>query len=195
MKKKGNSKKNKLVLLLILVAFFMSVGYAALSRELTINGTGRILNDFDVVFVETSMDVEENGAESIEFTFDNDHELTVLAHFFLAGDSIEYTFDIENLSTLFGAELEALTINGIALDTYNANPANLITWEIANIDIDDVIAAGGTVTVTLTGTLDAAKIAARVAGGLSALPGTVTNDPDDTYEEEFTIKFNFVPEN
>jgi len=186
-RRRNKDLKNFIIALIFLAVVFMTAGYAAYSRELTINGTGRILNDFNVIFEDIDVLGRFGMAESTGHEIVDDAMITLAANFYLPGDSITYVIEISNESELFDAELDKIEwiYPGIALAD------RFITWEIEGIDEGDIILASPSTNrlVRITATLDATRIAAND----DELPDGVTNDEDDTYSEEVTIRFHFIP--
>lgn len=69
------SKKNYLIVALIVILLALAVGYAAFTQQLQIIGTATAKGSWDIHFTEESIDVED--AENTVALGDGDHSLTV----------------------------------------------------------------------------------------------------------------------
>ena len=95
-----NDKKNLYILIMIITAFFITIGYAALNSTLNINGKSNISkNTWDVHFdnvIITNGSVEAEKVPTIENTSTVDFEVALN----LPGDYYEFTVDVVNAGSI-----------------------------------------------------------------------------------------------
>ena len=162
--------KNALIVALLAVVLVMAVGYAAFAQQLTINSTATIEESTDgkqnwkVAFVRNTDDVQETAGaagstpEGGTITFDNDYLATINAQLDAPGDSIVYTFTVQNMGTI-KASLTApkISLTGAGEDG-NASETiveyNNITFEVSSLQGSSTLAPNDEVTFTVTATLD-----------------------------------------
>ena len=131
--KKGSKRKNKKnrgLFIVVLAVLVVGIGFAALQKYLTIDGTASINSNFDVrfSFIETS--ATTGGAyNKSEPSFTNT-TATFDAAFLAPGDSITYAVTVSNNGTM-NAKLENVDVN---ID----NSEN-IDYEITGIQTGDII--------------------------------------------------------
>ena len=145
--KKGNSKKNLVIVAVLLIVLFMTIGYAALSTTLNITGTANISTvGWDVHFANikvTSGSVTATTAASI-------NSATTAVNYAVTlnkpGDFYEFTVDVVNGGTL-DAKLSTITLGGLtsAADVYTNYTATYSDG--TTIKQNDTIAAGATKTL------------------------------------------------
>ena len=142
MKKKSNRKFVLLVLALLL--FTITVGYAALSTTLNINGTSKINNaTWDVHFANlevTSGSVSATKAATIDSATEIDYNVELIK----PGDFYEFTVDVTNTGTIDAKLGDAPILNGVsaAQDVYTNYT---VTYSDDNaINANDKLAAGAT---------------------------------------------------
>lgn len=142
MKKK--SGKKVVLSLLALLLLTITVGYAALSTTLNINGTSKINNaTWDVHFANlevTSGSVSATKAATIDSATEIDYNVELIK----PGDFYEFTVDVTNTGTIDAKLGEAPILSGVSAEqdvytnytvTYSDNTA---------INKDDKLAAGAT---------------------------------------------------
>lgn len=125
--------KNLLVLVILLAIVGIAVGYAALSQQLTLNGTvkSKVADDWYVHFKENSESfttVGDINPDDVSFKLNDDTTGTFTATL-IPNSSVEYTVTIINDGTI-DAALESVNISGIE------NLPNYITCEV--IPAEDV---------------------------------------------------------
>ena len=113
----------------------LAVGYAVLSQTLTINGTGGIASDFNILFT----DIQEgtmNGATTVNKQITDSTTATFTIDLKSPGSNGEYLITVENRGTL-DAYVES--INGI--DEANQDAPTDITFSISDIAVNDKLPA------------------------------------------------------
>ena len=113
----------------------LAVGYAVLSQQLTINGTGGITSDFNILFT----DIQEgtmNGATTINKQITDSTTATFTIDLKSPGSNGEYLITVENRGTL-DAYVES--ING--LDEANQTEPTDIIFSIEDIAVNDKLPA------------------------------------------------------
>lgn len=138
----AKSKKNYLVIALVVALLSLAVGYAAFSQNLTINGTATGTTNWDVKFTNATMSDENHGTAS--FT---DDEVTVTGQLAFPGDGFTVESVISNAGSL-PAKLTSFTLTNEAGAEFQNDD---ITVEIPIIATDgsEVIAAGQKCPVTI----------------------------------------------
>lgn len=101
------SKKNYLIVALIVILLALAVGYAAFTQQLQIIGTATAKGSWDIHFTSESIDVED--AENTVALSNDDHTLTVNVALKKPGDTRTVTVDIVNEGTV-DATLKGFTI-------------------------------------------------------------------------------------
>lgn len=139
MEKKKNDKIIAIIALFVAVVG-LSVGFAALSTTLTINGTGTVkTSSWDVHFAnletQTTGLAKEVTPPTLTATKIGDYEVNLQA----PGDSIIYTFDIVN-SGSYDAKISTITIPRPTCswkpddDSYNSYCAGVIDYFLTYVD-------------------------------------------------------------
>ena len=186
--RKNNTLKNVIVALLFLVIVFMTAGYAAYARELIINSTGGIINDWNLQFTDVSEYSSSSGAnyenepQIRTHEFDNDLIVDVEVSLSSPSDSISYEIEITNYSELWHAEFMEYVVS------YSATN-NFIVWTITGIDEGDRILNNNTVNdnsikIILTASWNPILI--------DQYPEDATADWETTYKENSTITLSFM---
>lgn len=140
------SKKNYLIIVLLVILLAIAVGYATFTANLTISGTATT-GKFDVHFADASISHEDtdNTASVTTTTVDND-TVTVAAKLDFPGDGREVTVTVTNAGTI-DAKLTGFVITGSDGETdYSNDDITITTPDLSN----DVIAAGESCTFTFT---------------------------------------------
>lgn len=101
------SKKNYLIVALIVILLALAVGYAAFTQQLQIIGTATAKGSWDIHFTSESIDVGD--AENTAVLSNEDHTLTVNVALKKPGDKRTVTVDIVNEGTV-DATLKGFTI-------------------------------------------------------------------------------------
>lgn len=150
-----NSKK-VLVIVLALILLLMAVAYAATTRQLTINGTGKI--SADVSKIEFTNAVKTNGGNNAadNVTFDTE-TVTFDVTLNEPSDYREYTISITNNSNSTG-KIDSLVFsdasNVSTLEAINAADPVAIKYSVSGLTVGDTIAAGETKTAKVVVTWD-----------------------------------------
>ncbi len=164
-KAKQNTKRNRLALLLLLLVGVISVGYAALSTALNINGTTKIKNaKWDVHLVvgtaTSTGDVVVNNAPTLTAgTKVNGNTNTVgdtveySVDLVTPGDKYEFTVDVVNGGTI-DAKLSSVLMEGVSTEQ-DVYTNYTVVYSGGDKDgqvpaANDVLGAGETVTVKVT---------------------------------------------
>lgn len=140
----NKKSKNTLLLIVLLAILGISIGYAALSQTLTINGTSKIVSDWAIEITDIQPVIEEGttdntysvGADKISATFD------VTLH--APGAKATYDVTVENKGSI-DAVLDSIT--GIT-EANAAAPTDLQYSITANAN--DTLTNGTTKTYTVT---------------------------------------------
>lgn len=152
---KRNSKK-VLVIVLALILLLMAVAYAATTRQLTINGTGRISADVSQIEFTNAVQTAggNNAADNVTF---NAETVTFDVTLNEPDDYREYTVYITNNSNSTG-KIDSLVFsdasNVSTLDAINAAEPVAIKYSVSGLAVGDTITAGETKTATVKVTWD-----------------------------------------
>lgn len=142
MKKKSNRKFVLLVLALLL--FTITVGYAALSTTLNINGTSKINNaTWDVHFANlkvTSGSVSATKAATIDSATEIDYNVELIK----PGDFYEFTVDVTNTGTIDAKLGEAPILSGVSAEQDVYTNYTVTYSDDTAINANDKLAAGAT---------------------------------------------------
>ncbi len=142
-------RKNILIVALLIAIVAMSVGYAALAQQLTINGTANISASWDVKIKEitpkvlTGASVKEGSPtfNNTSASFDVDLEYP--------GASATFDVTVENAGTI-NATLDSIS----GLDAANSDTPTYITYSVSGVTEGDALRSGDTTTATVTVTWD-----------------------------------------
>ena len=161
--------KNALIVALLAVVLVMAVGYAAFAQQLTINSTATIEESTDgkqnwkVAFVQNTTAVQETAGatgstpDGGEITFNNDYLATISAQLDAPGDSIVYTFTVQNMGTIkasLTAPQISLTSEGVDSESSNTIVKNNnITFTVSGLS-SSTLAPNEQATFTVTATID-----------------------------------------
>lgn len=134
--------KNKLIITISLfcAVLLMSIGFAALNTELTINGMGTVKSStWDIQFVNLGNALEVGEANEITpptLTATNIKDFSVSLR--KIDDSISYTFDVINNSEEYDAKITSITIptptctgNGTNANIDAANVCKYLTYTLS----------------------------------------------------------------
>ena len=102
-------KRTRLIYALIGVVFLMGVGYAAFSTSLSINGTARTTNNWDVEIINITSTTSGTGENKVTPTW-TALTANMEADLYEKGDYVEYEVTIKNKGTL-DAKLNEITKN------------------------------------------------------------------------------------
>ena len=129
-------KKNRNIIIgiLLIAILLMSVAYSALATQISLNGTGKIISEWNVKITSvTAQDISEGcNAGTPEFT---DTKITFNAELVKPGDYITYLIMIENTGTL-DAVLDTISLT----PDENGSPAIIYT----HTDPETLLQAGKT---------------------------------------------------
>ena len=139
------NKKSLFVVALLFVVLVMSVGYASLTRELTINGGAEITGDWNVKITNIEATNVGGAASAGTPTFD-DESATFNAELKQPGDSVTYTVTITN-----AGEFDATLADVVFEEAEGGSPAIIYT----HTQPSTTLAKGGTTTtMEVTATFD-----------------------------------------
>ena len=113
----------------------LAVGYAVLSQTLTINGTGGIVSDFNVLFTNIT-EGTMNGATTINKQIMDSTTATFTIDLSKPGASGEYLITVENRGTI-DAMVESIS----GIDEANQTAPTDITFSISDIAVNDKLKA------------------------------------------------------
>ena len=127
---KRKSKKNRGLFIVALAVLAVGIGFAALQKYLTIDGTASINSNFDVRFTDIETSAITGGAyNKSEPSFTNT-TATFDAAFLAPGDSITYAVRVDNNGTM-NAKLENVDVS--------VDNSENISYELTGIQTGDVI--------------------------------------------------------
>ncbi len=143
------SKRNYLIIVLLVVLLALSVGYAAFSANLTINGTATATGTWDIQFASAKINDDDHGDQPqiITTTTTND-TIKVDAKLSYPGDGCTVTANIKNNGTV-PAKLTGFVLTDDKGNTYS-NADILVTLPTITTDGTEIIKAGATCPVTFT---------------------------------------------
>ena len=136
-----NMHKSSVIMVLVAVVLIMSIGYAAIKKKLTINGTSTIASSWDIYIEDIAVNNKTLDAENVSASVDDKLSATFQANLVSPGSSVTYDVTVKNGGNL-NAKLDSLTF------TDSNNEA--ILYSYAGINENDVINAGDTQTFTIT---------------------------------------------
>ena len=113
----------------------LAVGYAVLSQQLTINGTGGIASDFNVLFTDI-VEGTMNGATTINKQITDSTTATFTIDLKSPGSNGEYLITVENRGTI-DAMVESIS----GIDEANQAAPTDITFSISDIAVNDKLPA------------------------------------------------------
>lgn len=140
MKDKTKDRKNALIIALVAVILFMSLGYAAFASSLNINGTAKTTGSWDVEFTNLS-ETLSSGAVAKTAAAYTATTVTFDVELHAPGDYATYTATIENNGTI-DAKLTSI----IAPNLDGTDP---IIYSLSGLAVNDVLEAGDSTTVTI----------------------------------------------
>lgn len=167
---KDRGTRTLAVVALLIAVVGMTIGFAAFSTTLRIEGTGQVKGSkFSIIFADlgdavtvgTAKEVT-GGKPSIQTgnTLISNYQVELMT----PGDSISYTFKIKNVGT-YDAKISAITMAGReggpeftftgGSNTDQTNVASHLSYTLKyangdDVDVDDVLPKDGVETVTLT---------------------------------------------
>ena len=113
----------------------LAVGYAVLSQQLTINGTGGIASDFNVLFTNITEGIM-NGATTVNKQITDSTTATFTIDLKSPGSNGEYLITVENRGTI-DAYVESIS----GIDEANQAAPTDITFSISDIAVNDKLKA------------------------------------------------------
>lgn len=171
----NRSGKNLVIFGLFLVILFMSVGFAALSSNLKIEGNTKIKgNSWNVHF--TNLGTPSTfGAPTVDTEPSLDPTFTTLTYGVTLnqpGDSYSFTVDVINSGSI-DAKLNSISNTGVSAeqDVY-------VNYTVTGINQNDVLAAGDSKTITVTIEYDSTVESSQL--------------PTDDQTLTLTVALNFV---
>lgn len=111
------TKKNYLIIALVIILLVLAVGYAAFSGTLTITGTATANGTWDVHFANASVTPTEGNTATINTTGASD-TLTVSVNLAYPGDGATVAVDIVNEGTI-DAKLTGFTVTGTGSTSFS----------------------------------------------------------------------------
>lgn len=140
--KNNKSKKNYILVVLLLLVITITVGYAALSTTLNINGTSTISKQsWDVHFANLSVtEGSVTATKAATITAGKTTEITYEVTLAKPGDFYEFTVDVTNAGTIDAKTAAAPTLSGNTLTTVTNYTA---TWEDGSAIAANQVLAGG----------------------------------------------------
>jgi len=186
---KDKERKNIIVAIIFLIAVLMTAGYAAYSRNLIIDSTGGVLNDWSLEFtyidtpVITGFAEEYNSPQIGTDTFTGDLIFDVEVALSFPTDEISYEIEISNFSETWDAEFVVYSV------VYSVpSNGNYIVWTVSDIVAGDKILSNDGVNdntwlITLTASWNPLLD--------TSLPVGTTMDYATTYKESATIVLVF----
>lgn len=166
--------KNILIGALIIAILVMSIGYAALMQQLTINGTANITGNWDVKITDITTRVLTNASIKEGSPTFTDTSATFDVDLEAPGASATFDITIKNSGKL-DAYLDSIT----GLDDANSEDPVYITYTLSGVDEYDLFCSGETATATVTVTWDP----------------SYTTVPDTSVSKTATIQLNYVQAN
>ncbi|HIT11892.1 MAG TPA: hypothetical protein IAB58_03765, partial [Candidatus Pelethosoma merdigallinarum] len=146
----------------------LAVGYAVLSQTLTINGTGGIASDFNILFT----DIQEgtmNGATTVNKQITDSTTATFTIDLKKPGSKGEYLITVENRGTI-DAMVESIS----GIDEANQAAPTDITFSISDIAVNDKLPAKESKVF---------KVKVDWSSASTSIPNT---------NKDLTLKINFV---
>lgn len=140
------SKKNYILIALVVLLLALAIGYAAFSANLNINGTANASGQWDVKFVSATVNTEEHGTAKITTTDKESDTINVEVDLAYPGDACTVTANIKNGGNV-PAKLTKFELTDDTGAKYENPDIDVIIPTIAT-DGSEVIAAGETCPVT-----------------------------------------------
>ena len=162
-------QKQKIIIgILCAVIIGLAVGYAVLSQTLTINGTGGIASDFNVLFTNIT-EGTMNGATTINKQIMDSTTATFTIDLSKPGASGEYLITVENRGTI-DAMVESIS----GIDEANQATPTDITFSISDVAVNDKLPAKESKVF---------KVKVDWSSASTSIPAT---------NKDLTLKINFV---
>lgn len=143
----NKKSKNTLLLIVLLAILGISIGYAALSQNLTINGTSKIVSDWaiEITNIESKFTSGETGAvdNSAPTVGDDKVSATFDVTLYYPGAVATYDVTVENKGSI-NAKLDSIS----GIDTANSTTPTDVKYSIT--PTTNTLAAGDTTTYTVT---------------------------------------------
>lgn len=139
-----NRRKNVIIGILLLAIGAMTIGYAALARQLNIDGTANINASWEIVFTGIN-EGTMNGATTVGTPSVNGTSATFEVDLEYPGATATYDIVVENRGTI-DAVLESIT----GLNTANESEPVQIQYSVTGISPNDDLLSGSTRTLTVT---------------------------------------------
>lgn len=180
-----NKKNTQLVIIGVLAVaiLFMSVGFAAYARELTINGTARVgAYKWSVHFVENSYTESTGSVAATSHTL-GETAMTYDVTLNTPGDFYEFTVNVINDGN-FNAQLSSITLSPL-----DAAQSKYLTYTLTYENVDYTASATGlTYSLPYTGT-NTKPVKVRVA---YVLPENSADLPTEAVNVSLTATLNYT---
>lgn len=133
--KKQNKKQNVIISMLITCFCFMTIGYAALSQQLKINGTAKITGNWDIQFTNIVPKAYGGAINKVVPTGIGTTTVTFNVELNEPGDRMEYLITVSNLGNI-DAIIESINITSSENDD--------IIYKVTRIEEGNVLKANET---------------------------------------------------
>ena len=163
MRQNARDKRNYIIIGLLLLVLFMTVGFAAFSTNLQINGTANISTNWCVGFDNTktsTYEITKGKASGTNPTATMGYSGTACstnyvpianlgATFYQPGDKIEYTLTIANKGSI-DAAIESITVDGTSVTSNQTITKGNIIWKVYMPESTTLPASTGTTTMVVS---------------------------------------------
>ena len=163
MRKSMRDKRNYIILALLAVVLVMTVGFAAFSTSLQINGTANISTNWCVGFDNTkttTYEITKGKSTGTNPTATMGYDGTACstnyvpmanlgATFYQPGDKIEYTLTIANKGSI-DAAIESITVDGTSVTSNQTITKGNIIWKVYMPEEVVLSASTGTTTMVVS---------------------------------------------
>lgn len=142
--KERNNSKGIIIAVLLVAIVVMSIGYAALTQKLQINGTAEITSEWDVKI--TGIQVKEKNGTAVEASPATSDGTTATfdVQFTSPGDSITYDVTVTN-----SGSLDAVLASIVSTPQVDGSPDIIYTVTGVTSGNTEISADGGTNVVTV----------------------------------------------
>ena len=216
MRQSTRDKRNYVIVGLLLLVLFMTVGFAAFSTSLQINGTANISTNWCVGFDNTKTSTYEitkgkSTGTSPSATMEYDGTAcsstyvpiaNLGATFYQPGDKVEYTLTIANKGSI-DAAIESITVDGASVTSNQTITKGNIIWKVYMPE--EVVLSSNTGSTTMVvsaefqNTTDLVSYAAHetqtIAIGINAVQGTSGMTITPAAQKVYAINTNPITKN
>ena len=137
-------KKNIIIIAMICMVMFMSLGYALLLTTLNVKGTSDITGEWDISITEITSNAIGNAYNIVDPAY-SDTTMTFNVGVKVPGDKMVFNVTVTN-----GGNIDAK----LASIDATVSGSNVITYKIEGINNDDVLAGGTSKTFTISTEFD-----------------------------------------